>query len=98
MPMPLDVLINYSDGTYEIQYIPISLMRGEKKNPYSFPSWSVKSDWAWSMPEYLIVLDHPKNEIVSIIIDPTGYMADVNRSNNEFFKPLEANDKEKVKK
>lgn len=98
MPMPLDVLINYSDGTYEIQYIPISLMRGEKKNPYSFPSWSVNSDWAWSMPEYVIILDHPKNEIVSIIIDPTGYMADVNRSNNEFFKPLEDNDKEKVKK
>ncbi|MAD12901.1 MAG: peptidase M1, partial [Flavobacteriaceae bacterium] len=37
MPMPLDVLINYNDGSYEIQYIPISLMRGEKKNPYNLP-------------------------------------------------------------
>ena len=87
MPMPLDVLINYSDGSYEVQYIPISLMRGEKNNPHNF-SWVVYNDWAWSMPEYLLVVDKPKGDVVSIIIDPTGYMADVNRKNNEFFKKL----------
>ena len=52
MPMPLDILINYSNGDQEIQYIPISLMRGEKNNPYRLP-WTINDDWAWSMPEYL---------------------------------------------
>jgi len=87
MPMPLDVLINFSDGSNQIQYIPISLMRGEKNNPYKI-SWTINKDWAWSMPEYLLVIDRPKDDIVSVIIDPTGYMADVNRKNNEFFKKL----------
>lgn len=33
MPMPLEVLINYKDGSSEIHYIPIPLMRGEKRKP-----------------------------------------------------------------
>lgn len=88
MPMPLDILINYSNGDQEIQYIPISLMRGEKNNPYRLP-WTINDDWAWSMPEYLLILNRPKNEVVSVIIDPTGYMADINRLNNEYVKSLE---------
>ena len=63
-------------------------MRGEKNNPYRLP-WTVNDDWAWSMPEYLLILNRPKNEIVSVIIDPTGYMADINRLNNEYVKSLE---------
>ena len=88
MPMPLDILINYSNGDQEIQYIPISLMRGEKNNPYRLP-WTINEDWAWAMPEYLLILNRPKNEVVSVIIDPTGYMADINRLNNEYVKSLE---------
>lgn len=88
MPMPLDVLINYNDGSYEIQYIPISLMRGEKKNPYNLP-WSINKDWAWSRPEYTLLIEREKKDITAIVIDPTGYMADVNRNNNEYFKILE---------
>ena len=88
MPMPLDILINYNDGSYEIQYIPISLMRGEKKNPYNLP-WSINKDWAWSRPEYTLLIEREKKDITAIVIDPTGYMADVNRNNNEYFKILE---------
>ena len=88
MPMPLDILINYNDGSYEIQYIPISLMRGEKKNPYNLP-WSINKDWAWSRPEYTLLIEREKKDITAIVVDPTGYMADVNRNNNEYFKILE---------
>ena len=88
MPMPLDVLINYNDGSYEIQYIPISLMRGEKKNPYNLP-WNINKDWAWSRPEYTLQIEREKKDITAIVVDPTGYMADVNRNNNEYFKMLE---------
>ena len=88
MPMPLDILINYNDGSYEIQYIPISLMRGEKKNPYNLP-WNINKDWAWSRPEYTLQIEREKKDITAIVVDPTGYMADVNRNNNEYFKMLE---------
>ena len=86
--MPLDILINYNDGSYEIQYIPISLMRGEKKNPYNLP-WNINKDWAWSRPEYTLQIEREKKDITAIVVDPTGYMADVNRNNNEYFKMLE---------
>ncbi|MEC7068726.1 MAG: M1 family metallopeptidase, partial [Bacteroidota bacterium] len=51
MPMPLEVLVNFKDGSSEIHYIPISLMRGEKENPYSL-KWTVREDWPWARLEY----------------------------------------------
>jgi len=84
MPMPLEVLINYKDGSSEIHYIPIPLMRGEKENPYGI-SWKVQRDWAWARPEYELSLDRPKADIVDIFIDPSFYMADIDRNNNSFF-------------
>ena len=60
-------------------------MRGEKENPYNF-SWKIIKDWAWSFPEYTFQIDRPLEDISFIVIDPTGYMADVNRNNNEYFK------------
>ena len=34
MPMPLDVVVVKTDGTAELFYIPLRMMRGEKDNPY----------------------------------------------------------------
>ena len=84
MPMPLEVLVNYKDGTSEIHYIPIALMRGEKENPYSI-NWSVHKDWSWARPEYKLILKRPKSEIIDLFVDPTYYMADINRDNNTYF-------------
>ena len=83
MPMPLDILVKYKDGSQEFYYIPITLMRGEKENPYGAP-WSVEKDWSWSNPKYSFLIDREKEDIDLIIIDPTYYMADVNRDNNTF--------------
>jgi len=84
MPMPLEVLVNYKDGTSEIHYIPIALMRGEKENPYSI-NWSVHKDWSWARPEYKLILKRPKSEIIDLFVDPAYYMADINRDNNTYF-------------
>ena len=84
MPMPLEVLVNYKDGTSEIHYIPIALMRGEKENPYSI-NWSVHKDWSWARPEYKLILKRTKSEIIDLFVDPTYYMADINRDNNTYF-------------
>jgi hypothetical protein len=83
MPMPLDVLIQYKDGTQEMHYIPITLMRGEKENPYGL-SWSVKKDWSWANPNYSFSINRSQEEIELITIDPTYYMADIDRENNTY--------------
>jgi len=83
MPMPLEVLVNFKDGSSEIHYIPISLMRGEKENPYSL-KWTVHEDWPWARLEYEFAINRPKSDIVAIYIDPSYYMADINRENNAY--------------
>jgi len=83
MPMPLDILIQYKDGTQEIHYIPITLMRGEKENPYKL-SWNVKKDWSWADPNYSFSINRSPEEIELITIDPTYYMADIDRENNTY--------------
>ncbi len=83
MPMPLDVLVKYKDGSHEFYYIPITLMRGEKENPYEAP-WTVEKDWSWANPKYTFSIDRKTDEIDFITIDPSYYMADVDRDNNTF--------------
>ena len=81
IPMPLDILVNFDDGSQELYYIPIPLMRGEKVNPYLI-EWSILKDWPWAFPEYSFKISTDNRQISSIIIDPTMLMADVNRENN----------------
>ena len=81
MPMPLDVLVRFKDNSSSMYYIPIPLMRGEKENPYPF-DWFVLEDWAWAYPEYQIIINKNKKDIKEVLIDPSFYMADVNRENN----------------
>ena len=59
-------------------------MRGEKENPYPI-NWIVQRDWPWAYPEYELILNRPKREVENIFVDPTYYMADINRENNTFF-------------
>jgi hypothetical protein len=81
MPMPQEIFIQYKDGTSSLHYIPISLMRGEKENPYGI-DWQVHPDWTWANPRYILNIDKKKETIESIIIDPSSLMADVDKSNN----------------
>jgi hypothetical protein len=83
MPMPLEILVVYKDGSSELHYIPIGLMRGEKTNPYSI-EWTIHKDWVWGNPLYSLVLNFPKDQIETIIIDPSNLMADVDKSDNYF--------------
>ena len=41
--------------------------------------------YCWARPEYELIINHPKSEIVDLFIDPSYYMADVNRDNNTYF-------------
>ena len=81
MPMPLDVLVKFEDGSTSVYYIPIPLMRGEKENPYKL-DWVVLEDWAWAYSEYLIEINKAKGKVSEVLIDPSFFMADINRENN----------------
>ena len=85
MPMPLDVLVELEDGSKEMYYIPITLMRGKKENPYGL-SWNVKKDWSWSNPKYIFTIPKNIENIALINIDPSFYMADIDRTNNIYSK------------
>ena len=86
MPMPLEILIQLKNGETELRYVPISLMRGEKENPYEL-EWTVEKDWNWANPEYSFVIDKPREEVQVIVIDPSNLMADVDKNDNYYVAP-----------
>ncbi len=79
--MPIDLEVKYTDGTKELYYIPLQMMRGEK--PEEFPRVLLK-DWAWAYPTYILEINKPKSKILSVTIDPKGLMADINKENNTY--------------
>ncbi|MGB8704237.1 MAG: M1 family metallopeptidase [Gillisia sp.] len=83
MPMPLDITVNYTDGSSQQVYIPLKMMRWEKPAPRDV-NRLVKDAWAWAMPTYTFTLDKPTSAISKIIIDKNGLMADVNPDNNVY--------------
>ncbi len=89
MPMPIDIVVVYKDGTKESFYAPLRMMRGEKANPYPTISRKVLADWAWAFPTYSFTIDKASNEIETIVIDPSQLMADTNPNNNVYPAPTE---------
>lgn len=83
MPMPQEVLVVYKDGSASLHYIPISLMRGEKENDYTI-DWTVHKDWTWASPFYELEIDQKKEAIETIVLDPSGLMADIDKNNNYY--------------
>lgn len=81
MPMPTDVVVTYKDGTKEVHYMALRMMRGEKPAETNDPR-VVHPDWPWTHPTYEFSINKPVSEIASIEIDPSKRMADVNRENN----------------
>ena len=84
MPMPIDLYVEYTDGTQESFYIPLRLMRKEKENPFPSVNRTILSDWAWTNPTYSLNISKPKSSIKSIKIDITKQMADVKNTDNSF--------------
>ena len=84
MPMPIDLLIDYIDGTQETFYIPLRMMYFEKENPTPEIKRTILNDWAWGNPNYVFGIQKPKSTIKKITIDPSGLMADVKKENNNF--------------
>lgn len=84
MIMPLDLLITYKNGKKELYYIPLDLMRGEKKENFAGATTILLDDWTWTYPEYVLKLPVELKDIEKIEIDPSERMADIERSNNVY--------------
>lgn len=86
MPMPVEVLITYKDGSMEMHYIPLNLTFGNKIAQGNV-SRIIHKEWNWVNPEYDMNISHNVGEIKSIEIDPGFKMADINRANNKILVP-----------
>lgn len=82
VPMPIDVKITFRDGSSEWHYIPMSLMFGEKVAEEGQGERKVYEPWKWTHPTYAISSSRKLTEIVSVEIDPSYRMADINRRDN----------------
>lgn len=82
MPMPIDLLVTYKDGSKEMFYISLNEMLGNKKTGSVSMKWTVLDPWNWVEPTYTFSIDKSLAEIQSLEIDPTHSMADVKRENN----------------
>jgi hypothetical protein len=83
VPMPIDLMLTFKDGTKHLAYIPQYLMFGSKPMEDATVPRSLHEAWRWTHPNYVLEVDGKLNELKFIEIDPSQRMADVDRSNNK---------------
>jgi hypothetical protein len=83
MPMPIDLVITYSDGGKEMVYLPLEIMRGNKSSEKGMPTRILTQDWPWTNTIKTITLNKNIKSIKSVEIDPSKRMADINQDNNK---------------
>lgn len=83
LAMPIDLLVEYEDGSKELFYIPLREMRGEKPEEsfsiYKGVQRTVLEDWFWTKPTYTVELG---KKAVKVQIDPSLRLADIESANN----------------
>ena len=83
MPMPIDILVTYKDGAKELHYIPLNLMLGAKPTENTAIPRKIYAEWKWTHPTYTIQSNRRLTDIISVEIDPSLRMADIDRKNNK---------------
>ena len=77
--MPLEIEVSFINGKKQLYYVPLDLMRGIKKGLDS--DVVVGPVWGWANPLYRFKINS-KNPVSSVLIDPSGLLADVDLTNN----------------
>jgi hypothetical protein len=83
LPMPIDLVVTYADGSQELVYIPLRMMLGEKQETLGLARTQAP-EWTWVNPSYELVISRPMSQVRQLEIDPSGRMADVERANNRW--------------
>ena len=78
IPMPIEVVVSYEDGSSNMYYIPNDLLQGYKtfKNEVY-----LMEPWNWASTEYDFEVQGNK-KVVKVEIDPSKRIADVNQIDN----------------
>ncbi|MGZ8543924.1 MAG: M1 family metallopeptidase [Flavisolibacter sp.] len=82
IPMPIDVKFTFRDGSTEWHYIPLNLMYGSKPAEAGQENRKVYEEWKWTHPVYEVISAKKLSDIISVEIDPSHRMADIDRRNN----------------
>jgi hypothetical protein len=82
MPMPVDVEMQFKDGSREMAYIPQYLMFGQKPNEDVSVKRTVHAPWKWTHTTYVFEVNRRLTDLKIIEIDASMRMADVERKNN----------------
>jgi len=78
IPMPIEVVVSFEDGSSDLYYIPNDLLHGYKSfNEEVY----LMEPWNWVSTEYEFVVEGNK-KIIKIEIDPSKRIADVNQLDN----------------
>ena len=78
IPMPIEVVVSFDDGSSDLYYIPNDLLHGYKSfNEEVY----LMEPWNWVSTEYEFVVEGNK-KIIKIEIDPSKRIADVNQIDN----------------
>lgn len=83
LPMPIDLLVTYKDGTSELYYVPMNELLGRKPVEDEAVKRIDLDPWPWVYPSYTLTVNRKSTDIASVEIDPTQRMADINRKNNK---------------
>lgn len=83
-PMPIDLTVTFRDSSKQTLNIPLTNMHKAKTAADDNIDWDYTSEsgWQWTNPTYTVTLAKPISEILSVEIDPSHRMADIDRSNN----------------
>lgn len=81
MPMPIDLQLQFKDGTTEMHYVPLNLMYGVKSAENDKPR-IVHEEWKWTHPTYIVESKRRLTDLKVVEIDPSKRMADVEKNNN----------------
>lgn len=80
VPLPVEVLVRYTDGQTEQHYIPLDYMLGVRKG---LDAKVLQHEaWSFASTDYRIRVQHPRTDIQAVVIDPDEQTADVNRGDN----------------
>ena len=78
IPMPLEILVSFRDGSTAMYYIPIDLMQGNKTFDNDI---IILEPWSWVNADYIFKIQGNK-KVLKIEIDPSKRLADVNQLKN----------------
>ncbi|MCF6361195.1 MAG: M1 family metallopeptidase [Cyclobacteriaceae bacterium] len=83
MPMPTEVYVTYNDGSSEIFYFPLRIMRNEKTE-FGNIKHTLVSDWPWTNPTKTFIIEKLLGEIKSIELNRSKRVPDIDSTNDSW--------------